>query len=234
MKLNDFIRDWTRQYTAEMDSVKLFDIKWTQSWTFEQKAFFVRAFYHIRGHCNDFFWFVANHTEDVRVKNVILENTDEEYGKERRSHEQLFLKFAEEFGFDLRDELVNETTNLPFIKGFNKGHIEWLATHEAAYQFAAFSAYEKLDNPDYNCLYNLATSISKNKSSLLFFDVHRYVEHFEATSEVLQEIWNKDYTIVRDAFEFIGNHQLKMWRELGESVNSHQYLRTRDFDVIGV
>lgn len=221
MELQEFIRDWTRQYNTKMDTVDLFDPNWTQSWTFEQKAFFARAFYHVRGHCNDFFWFVANHTNDIRVKNVILENTEEEYGKALRSHEQLYLKFAQEFHFDLKDELVNKTTNLPFIADFNKGHIEWLVNHEPDYHFAAFSAYEKLDNPDYNYLYNLAVSISANKNNLTFFDVHRYVEHFEATSEVLNEIWDKNSNIVYEAFEFIGNHQLKMWNNLGESVKNY-------------
>lgn len=226
MELQDFIKDWTRQYLGEMDKIQLFDSNWTHTWSVEQKAFFVKAFYHVRGHCNDFFWFVANHTNDIRVKNVILENTEEEYGKTLRSHEQLYLKFANELGFDLKDELINETTNLPFIKDFNKGHIEWLVNHDSDYQFAAFSAYEKLDNPDYNYLYNLALTIFEDKTKLTFFDVHRYVEHFEATSEVINEIWAKDNEIVKDAFRFIGNHQLKMWRDLGESVKEYSLINS--------
>ena len=31
---------------------------------------------------------------------------------------------------------------------------------------------------------------------MTFFDVHRYVEHFEATSEVLNETWKKNNEIV--------------------------------------
>lgn len=221
MEIQDFIKSWSSEYTFQMDRLELFNSALTSSWTYEQKEFFVRAFYHVRGHCNNFFWFVANHTNDIRVKNVILENTDEEYGKKLRSHEQLYLKFANQFGFDLKDEIVNETTNLPFIKEFNKGHIEWLVSHEPDNQFAAFSAYEKLDNPDYTYLYNLATTLSDDKSIFTFFDVHRYVEHFEATSQVLNEIWEKKPEIVEEAFKFIGNHQLKMWQQLGEAIKEH-------------
>lgn len=227
MELQNFIEGWTEQYVAEMNTIELFNSEWTNTWGKQEKDFFVRAFYHVRGHCNNFFWFVANHTSDIRVKNVILENTDEEFGKKLRSHEQLYLKFADEFGFDLKDELVNETTNLPFIKEFNKGHIEWLVNHNSDFQFAAFSAYEKLDNPDYNYLYNLAANISKDKSNLTFFDVHKYVEHFEATSEILNETWQKNNEIVKQAFEFIGNHQLKMWRDLGEAVKKYSILKSK-------
>lgn len=221
MEVKDFIKEWVVEYTDEMNKIELFNSNFTNLWNEGQKEFFVRAFYHIRGHCNDFFWFVANHTNDIRVKNVIIENTEEEFGKELFSHEQLYLKFAKPFGFDLKDELVNETTNLPFIKKFNREHIEWLVSHEQDHQFAAFSAYEKLDNPDYTFLYNLALTISGEGNNLTFFHVHRYVEHFEATSEVINEIWNRDFRIVKEAFEFIGKHQLKMWRQLGDAVNKH-------------
>lgn len=218
MSLSDYVSAWEENYQQKVGRLPLFDPALTRQWTMAQRQFFVKAFYHIRGHCNDFFWFVANHTSDIRVKEIILENTREEYGKDLLSHEQLFYQFAEAMGCNMHEEVVNQTTNLPFIQAFNTGHLRWLAQHDSDAQFAAFSAYEKLDNPDYTHLYALAESFGLDKKPLTFFYVHTFVEHFEETSPILEEIWNRSPESVKAAFDFIGDHQYAVWKQLGEAV----------------
>ena len=79
------------------------------------------------------------------------------------SHEKLYYLFAESMNVDIREEIINETTYDNYIEQFNKGHLNWLRTHEWLGCLAAFAAYEHLDNIDYKALsllaQNLGTSI---------------------------------------------------------------------------
>jgi hypothetical protein len=88
--------------------------------------------------------------------------------------------------------------------------------------WSAFGAYEKLDNVDYDNLYNFAISLGSSKKGLVFFDIHRHVEHYENIDPLLQTIWDKNPELVRKGFEFIGNHQLAMWSRLGEYLQKPQ------------
>jgi len=225
MKLNDFISDWSNNYDQELKTTELFQPELTEKWSLNQKKYFSRAFQHIRGHCAEFFWHVGSFTDYVEVKEVILKNIKEEFGYDdeesryRNSHSTLYNLFMSEFGCDIFDEIGNHSTYLDFAKKFNQDHLKWLASHDSDYKFAAFSAYEKLDNLDYERLYLLAKSLGvTEKKNLLFFDVHRYVEHFDKTSHTLQKIWNKNSEIVKDSFDFIGKHQLIMWRDLSNVI----------------
>jgi len=52
-----------------------------------------------------------------------------------------------------------------------------------------------------------------NGKGMTFFRVHQNAGHYDTTSKLLEEIWEKDPQSVKVGFEFIAEHQLKMWRE---------------------
>jgi glycerophosphoryl diester phosphodiesterase len=91
--------------------------------------------------------------------------------------------------------------------------------HDNDERLALFSAYERLDNVDYKYLTRLASNIGTARARLLFFKVHERVEHFETTEEILLEIWQKFPEKVKKAFNFIAEHQLKMWDDLYKIIN---------------
>lgn len=217
VSLDAFVAEWLQHYKEGVAAIDLFNPELTETLSPQQRAFFVKAFYHARGHFHDFLWFVGNHTS-YEVKQLIIDNVAEEFGGEGRSHEQFYYEFAAAIGVDLTDEVVNETTHLPFIQDYNRAHLRWLASHDADSLLAAFSAYEKLDNPDYSNLYALGKSFELNNRGLIFFDVHRHVEHYEATMSFINQVWERNPDKVVEAFEFVGKHQLNMWRQLSDAV----------------
>ena len=50
--------------------------------------------------------------------------------------------------------------------------------------------------------------------------MHALVEHFEATKEVLESVWEKDAEAVIKSFEFITNNQLFLWSSLFKELNT--------------
>lgn len=219
--LNEFVADWLQSYGEAVQAVNLFNPELTRSLSDGQKMFFAKAFYHVRGHCNDFFWFVANHGT-YEMKQLILDNHAEEFGHQGKSHEVLYYEFAKALGVELTDEVVNETTHLPFVREYNRDHLRWLSARDADSLISAFSAYEKLDNPDYSNLYELGLSLGLEGWGLVFFDVHRHVEHYEATSHFIEQVWKNNPEKVVEAFTFIGEHQLEMWQHLSDAVFSYK------------
>lgn len=190
-------------------------------WTKQQVKRFAAIFYHTRGHFIDFMWYLANFCHDDEIKKIVLSNCAEEFGVNGcYSHEMLYARFAKACGVDIQEEIIHQTHYVDFARDFNHGHIKWLSEHNLAAQFAAFSAYERLDNIDYPSLYQLAQNLGFDEHSLTFFKVHIHVEHFEATSDKLMHFWREDPEAVKQAFEFIYSHQLEMWRNLYAQVNA--------------
>ena len=224
MNLELYLSDWETNYRNKLNTLPLFDFQWTQSWNSKQKKLFAQAFQHVRGHCAEFFWHIGSFVPDPEIKKIVLDNIKEEFGENNKtSHSILYSLFAKELGCDLMNEIGNQSTYISFIKNFNLGHLKWLSENDIDSKFAAFSAYEKLDNADYNNLYQLAKSLGvSNKQSLLFFEVHMYVEHFDATTKKLKHIWDKSPNKVEEAFQFIGNHQLRVWKNLGEFIMNNE------------
>jgi hypothetical protein len=218
--LEGFVTPWLQNYRQSATAIDLFDPAKVATLSPEQRAFLAKAFYHVRGHFHDFLWFIGNRS-NVAVKRLILENLEEEFGGDR-SHEEFYYDFAASLGVDLDDEVVEQTTHLPFIREYNYQHMHWLKTHDADARFAAFAAYERLDNPDYENLYQLGVALGQKGRSLVFFDVHRHVEHYEATTLLLNEIWQRNPESVMAAFNFIGNHQLHIWQKLSDAVFAYE------------
>src|SRR3989344_3782020 len=159
---------------------------------------------------------MANHAPDAKAKRVILDNIEEEFGSNRKSHEQLYFDFANSFGVDLIDEVVNQTSYVPFAREFNRKHLEYLANSDWDGKVIAFAAYERLDNVDYADLLSLAKNIGATKEALTFFTVHAQVQHYEMARDKfsLENLWVKEAEKVKEGFNFIAAHQNQMWKDL--------------------
>lgn len=220
-EFEQYLSKMDNDYRQQLMALDLFNPEKTAAWTPLQKTYFASVFYHIRGHFIDFMWYVSNFTTDKQIKKIILENIKEELGVDNKiSHEKLYENFAIECGVNIKEELVHQKSYLPFAKEFNKGHLCWLTQHDTEEQFAAFSAYERLDNIDYSYLLKLVSTLGLSSKALTFFKVHVYVEHFDSTLEKLLPIWKISPQKVKESLNFIYSHQYKMWRELSDGVFS--------------
>ncbi len=219
--LYEFVSQWVSDYEQKIKMIPLFQAELTQQWTLDQKVHFAKVFYHIRGHFHDFLWHMGNHAPNKAAKNIILQNLAEEFGGSGRSHEVLFYNFADSLKPGLSTEVIDEEYYLPFVKEFNYGHLKWLRDHDWYNGLCAFAAYEKLDNIDYQYLYLLIKSLGVGEAGLLFFLIHKKVEHFETALEPLLKAWSEDPQQVQQAFDFIGSHQLQMWNRLSEEISGH-------------
>lgn len=221
VELNSFLENWDKTYKAELQKIDLFNVELTKKWSLQQKQLFIKIFYHIRGHFHDVLWYMGNHAPNAQAKQMILENISEEFAIHGRSHEQLYFDFADSVGVNLNEEISTEQHYLPFVSEFNKGHSQWLRDHGWDDNLTIFSAYERLDNIDYISLYNLAESFGLTKRDLVFFSVHKHVQHFDNTFDNLCNIWSKYPIKIKAGFDFIGNHQINMWKKLSNEISSY-------------
>lgn len=183
--LNCFFNTWLQSYNKALVSFPLFSKVRHVKWNLVTKQKFVKFFYHARGQFYHFLWYLGNYAEDYRIKKMVSFNIEEEFGYTKKSHEQLYMDFAESFGVDLSTEHIDLKYYRKDIQKFNKGHMRWLVNHDNDERLAAFSAYEKLDNIDYPHLRALADNIGTTGNGLLFFKVHEKLRHFESTAESL-------------------------------------------------
>ena len=225
--LDAFIEKWDDIQRQRHREIPLFNPELTAQWTTTQKQYFVKTFYHTRGHFDRLLWTRLCYARTAEEKRTILGYIAEEVGLQGIddtttahpvSHEQLFGVFAQSMGVSLTPELTERDYYLPFAKEFSDGLIAWFRTHDSDSGNIAFPAYERLDNIDYEELYKIALSIGVSGQALAYFEVHRYADHFEKTSGKLPEYWRKNQRKVEEAFAFIGDHQLKMWKGLSDAV----------------
>jgi hypothetical protein len=221
IQFKNFLNQWDAEYKEQIEKIPLFNTQLTSEFNETQKHYFVKAFYHIRGHFHDFLWYMGNHAPDVETKRIIVNNIAEEFGGKYGSHEQLYYKFSESLGINIYEEIKEKSTYEFYIDQFNKGHLEWLYSHSWIECLAAFSAYEHLDNLDYSKLSLLATSLGVTQEGLIFFKVHEKVRHFEPLSELLEGIWDQHSVQIKEGFNFIGSHQIKMWKNFSNRMFSN-------------
>lgn len=222
--INDFsnyLQDWDRNYSYEIKKIDLFNPLLTSQWTQEQKIYFTKVFYHARGHFHDFLWVLGNFSNSKETKDIILKNISEEFNGSAQSHEQMYLNFSKSLGANIEDEIIEQTSYLPFLKEFNKEHIKWLRSHNEISGFAAFSAYEHLDNVDYTSLFELAKSLGTSNKGMIFFKVHMSANHFKTTENKLSVFWREQPEEVKNAYEFIAKHQINMWQNLSKTIFTH-------------
>ncbi len=220
-EMDAFLSSHDERYRQALLKVPLFSgLQAPDYLSMAQKQRFIQVFYHIRGHFHDFLWYLITHAPNMRWKQLIIDNVLEESGCNKLSHEQLFYLFAKEYDVDIDKELVEQTHYLPFVKAFNQNHLKWLSSHDWSSCFSAYSAYERLDNIDYTVLYDLAKQLGTSKTGLIFFDIHRRVEHFEMTQPDLLAVWQEDTPKVKQAYQFIYHSQLNVWQQLSSYIGA--------------
>jgi hypothetical protein len=219
LNLNNFLKTWDEEYQEQAKEISLFNKKLTSNWTSEQRKHFIKIFYHSRGHFKDFLWHLGNFAPNAESKSMILENISEEFNDNNFSHEQLYLDFAIKEGINLFDEYLNKIHYSDNMRKFNELHLKWLHSHSNwNSKLAAFSAYERLDSTDYELLSNALFSSQEDEHE--FFKIHREAKHFDKTYISLLSAWEKDRLLVEEAFDFIANSQLEMWRDLANETFS--------------
>lgn len=228
--LETFLEAWDKNFEKEQSSIPLFDGSKPLLLSKKQQIFFVKVFYHVRGHFHEVLWLLGNIAPDVTSKQRIIKNISEEFGGKKLSHEKLYFRFTKNLGVNLVDEIITEEHYLPFVKHYNKGLIEWLIDKDWHSCLAAFAAYERLDNLDYSALLSLASTFNVPKDSLGFFVVHCHAQHFEEVKDSLYPIWQKNPDKVMRAFNFIAKHQLEMWKQLSDVILNDSPLESLDFE----
>lgn len=213
--LKQFVEESLTNYTARSKEIPLFQEETQKSLTNYQQKQFVKVFYNVRGHFYKYLWYLGSLTDNNQIKSLVCKNIKEEFGT-TVSHDTLYFEFGEQYGLDRYTEIVEESNYLPFVREFDKGHLKVLLSQTDNYAWAAFSAYEALDNIDYQLTKDLVQNFSLKPKSVEFFETHVHVTHFQDTSPQLTAIWETDPQSVRDGFEFILDHQLTMWNKFWE------------------
>lgn len=214
MNLDTFMNDLDNDYRIKIKGVDLFNVNITKDLSQIQKQVFAKYFYHLRGHFGDFLWYMGSIANCKEMKDIVIKNISEEFNGSSQSHEQMYYIFAEEMGVDLSKEFADRGEAYIFAEHFNNGHLNWLVNHDADECFAAFAAYERLDNIDYAFLLEFVNSMNVSKKASVFFKVHSVVTHFQPTRTILDQIWNDNPKKIEDGFQFIYNHQIEMWKKL--------------------
>lgn len=222
LSLENFLDEWDRQYKERQDEISLFKLREEKPLNKEQQIYFVKVFYHLfRMSIQDILWFMANHAPDGRSKEIIVENIKEELGGNGRSHELLYVDFAESIGVDLSNEYIEEETYPEFARNYNKGSKKWLQERDWDSRISAFTALERLDNMEYSALLSLAETFGANEKVLIFFKIHVQARHFEQVREALLTVWEKNPNKVKEAFTFVANHEIEMLQKLSDAIYSN-------------
>ena len=222
--LDEFLDQWDINYKNSMSQIDLFKPELTSGWNLNQKQLFSKLLYHQRAHFDDVLWYVGSFGPNNEFKEMIIENTKDEFGFNGISHEKLYLEFANSLGVDLKYELLDQKYYLKFLKEYNHGHLRWLRDHDSDHMLAAFSAIERLDNLDYLGLKNVALSIGLSGKALVFFNVHIYVKHYEQTETIFKQLWKKRPEVVKGTFNFIAEYQLEIWRKISDAIFNGYHL----------
>lgn len=218
--LKAFLASWETAYHAETQKIPLFTgaMRGIEA---DQAKLFCRLFYHARGHFDRFLWTVASWAPPGAHQAVLMRNIGDELGtlsEHHQPHEQLFFCFAEHIDPHIREEPLTCAHYLPFLRAFDDGHLQALLRADWDGKWSIFSAYEFLDNTDYENLYRLAQRLGLAGEALTFFEVHRSGDHFGDTYDLLQTSWERQPHVVREGFDFIAAHQLDMWRGISAQV----------------
>lgn len=218
LDLETFMNEWDLNYKEGQDAIPLFKLREEKPLNKEQQIYFAKVFYHLfRMSIQDILWFMASHAPDRRSKEIIIENIKEELGAKGRSHELLYVDFAESIGADLSNEYLEKQTYPEFAKNYNKGYKKWLLEHDWDGCISAFTALERLDNMEFSALLSLAESFGANEKALIFFKVHAQAQHFEQVSQALFPVWEKNPNKVKEAFTFVANQELEMLQQLSDA-----------------
>lgn len=235
MTIDNFLQEIDAAQEDAYREIPLFNPEQVRRWTTDQRQYFVKVFYHTRGHFDRLLWTRFVYAPDAEAKKQILRYMAEEGGLSdlsasvsQSSHELLFARFAEELGAPLTSEVTEQEGYVPFARRFNQGLIKWFREHDWETGQVGFAAYERLDNVDYKYMYDVAIALGVSDAALEFFRVHREADHFEKSSTMLPGVWQRDPKKVQEAFSFIYTHQRTMWQGLSDAVFDHKPQATND------
>ncbi|ELR97577.1 iron-containing redox enzyme family protein [Gloeocapsa sp. PCC 73106] len=218
-ELENFLNEWDKTYLNSLKNIPIFNSKTTQNWTEDQQRLFIKLLYHVRSHFGEFLWHLGNFAPNVQMKEMILENIRDEWGKDGPSHEQIYLNLAHQMGVDLTYECVEQENYLPFLREYNQSQIRALIEHDWQHKLVGFAVGERLDKTDYECLRDIFRNFGLTETQLVFFNKHIASDHFEgAIAMALQEIWLSDSKLVINVFKKVGAFQTLMWQNLSQTV----------------
>ena len=220
MEMEGFLTEWESDYKKKAAAIPLFTDA-AKGLNKEQRARLARLLYHQRGHFDHFLFIVGQWAPSPEYRAIVLRNISDELGgldPTHLSHEELFLRFARELEPKILEEAIMEKSYLPFLVEFNAGHFRKLLESDWDGKWSIFSAYELLDNTDYENLYALGKRLGLAEDKLEFQKVHMQGTHFSETFDLLNGIWEKNPEAVKKGFDFIGKHQLDMWQKVSDEV----------------
>jgi len=215
--LKQYISNWEKNYQNRLRRIPIFNPKTAKELNAKRRQHFSELFWHVRGHFADFLWVHGSRAPDRKSKLIVLDNIADEFGAREEthiSHEVLYNRFAKALGANTAEYPVTNRHYYDFLRDYNKEHLKFLLNENWDKCSAAFSAYERLDNFDYGAVEELGKSWELDPYALQFFEVHRKGDHFGEVSKPLNKIWRKNPQDVKKGFKFIGDHQIKMWKEL--------------------
>ncbi len=215
----EFLTGWDAYSRRAHQRIPLFDPDKSGCLLSIQKKYFVKLFWHARAYFINFLWFLGNYAPGASQKEKVLAHIIDEFGADTLSHDQLYLNFAKNLNVDLKNEILQQSSYLPFLKTYNQKHLSWLYAHDWESRLCSFAAYERLDNIDYADLLKLVKAWKIPRRGRVFFEIHARAEHYTMVNEGdVERIWKKNPKKVKEAFLFIGHHQLSMWRQLSRKV----------------
>jgi hypothetical protein len=227
ISLTEYIKQWQDNYNEAIQKLPLFQPQVTALWSHTQQQAFALTFCHSRGHYYKFLWYLGSLAPSKEYRDVILQNYRDEFGQ-GISHEQLYWSFAKALGVDVQREILEEKHHFDFIRTFNQRHLNCVVVNDWDMIWGSFSAYEALDNIDYANLYQLVRSfgIDDRDPSMMFFKIHLHANHFETTTQLLENTWVRNEQAVREGFEFIAENQIELFTEMSSYLNDSKNFAT--------
>lgn len=218
MELEEFVKDWTKDFQRKTNNIKLFNPE--TKFSEEQKKKFASFFWHVRGHFPDTL-FTISAKVPYYMRKIILDNIADELGTlntEHKSHEHLYQVFSKEVGEDTSEYVFTHKNYLKFIKDYIDELNAKFVNSNSDECISMFTAYELLDEIDYVKCYQLVKKWELSKKGLEFWRVHAEGNHYTELKDTLNNIYSSNIKAVEDGFRFISNHQINMWKNLSKII----------------
>jgi hypothetical protein len=229
--LKKYVDEWVGIYSREHARLRMFDIALTAQFTRKQQQRFFIKFDPLRRYFPGLLGMLISMAPDQESKQVLLGNLAEEAGisedgQSLVSHDDLYAISAQAVGVDILAEVAAGRTKSAYADEFNEKFLAWIISQRARYGpkkdwrriWAAFCAYELLDNVDYPAFLKMAQSFALTGTALKFFEIHCVVGHYGQGRKLLQKIWTKHPEDVRAGFAFIKKLQLTAFKALDEEL----------------
>ncbi len=230
--LQGFVDGWRREYVLQQRAIPLFKPELTARFTLAQQRAFIVIFDELRRHFTGLLGHLAELAPQQSYKRVLRENWIEENGvggaPGLKSHDHWYRLSARALGINILKERLGGCAKRPYTEKFNRRFFQWIIRQIVIYGWArgwqriwaAYCAYELLDNVDYPAFLKMAESFGLTGKALKFFEIHCAVEHYGQGRKLLEAIWHRHPEDVRAGFAFIKQLQLTAFKALSEELMS--------------